>query len=152
MNILDGMISVEEYYERFPGRDDYLNSLKRNLYELIGFIKWNDECACCWGGPWDGNYVLAEITDGRVYATLEHNKLYTKEEYIKMAREFQPTGDIIVENVTVENPIQLYLCGNDDTSYSKFFETVEEAKDVLATLLANPTWDHMFDLEFVFTN
>lgn len=56
---------------------------------------------------------------------------------------------------TIENPIRFYICGNDDTSYSKFFPSQELALDELALLVSMQPIDYTLCLTengFVFTN
>jgi hypothetical protein len=51
----------------------------------------------------------------------------------------------------VEKPYCLRLYGNDDTSYSRLFSILEEAKTEIEILVKNPSADRIYK-EFVFTN
>lgn len=56
---------------------------------------------------------------------------------------------------TIEKPFCLYMCGNDDCSYSKFFATLEQAMEELTMLEACQPLDMNKDIQhngFVFTN
>jgi hypothetical protein len=56
----------------------------------------------------------------------------------------------ILGDVCKERPFKLYLCGNNDTAYSKTFATKEEALSMLAKLEQTSSWDIIFNY-FVFT-
>ena len=62
-----------------------------------------------------------------------------------------PNGPV-VDMPTVERPIRLHLAGNDDCSYSAFFETVDQAEGMLTNIITFPLWDSLFEFGFVFTN
>jgi|ERR1019366_171205 hypothetical protein len=135
------LISIEEFLAQSPEHMEYASYLEHDFsstrgHMLFGFIKWSDEDACCWGGPWPGNHVLVEIVDATTYPWQLKSENDT------------PFTDI----PTIERPIKLYLAGNDDTSYSFFATTVEEAEKVLETLILEPTMEKLRDLGFVFTN
>ena len=56
------------------------------------------------------------------------------------------------EVCTIEYPYKLYICGNDDTSYSKFFRTKEEMYKYFNSIKNRPlTYENTFDY-MVFTN
>lgn len=58
-----------------------------------------------------------------------------------------------IEYATVEKPYRLYICGNDDSSYSKFYATEAEMNEELALYEACQPLDFYNDLTgFVFTN
>lgn len=61
----------------------------------------------------------------------------------------------IKECYTVEKPFRLYLCGNDDCSYSKYLAQLSEAEEELVLLEACQPLDFekdIIDNGFVFTN
>ena len=63
--------------------------------------------------------------------------------------------DVSITEATVENPNKLWIAGNDDTSYSKFFPTLEDAKQELYFLENNQPLNfniHIKSRNFVFTN
>lgn len=52
---------------------------------------------------------------------------------------------------TYEKPYKVYIAGNDDSSWSMCYATMEEAREVRAAILAEPTQDTI-DKHLVFTN
>ena len=61
----------------------------------------------------------------------------------------------VIENATVERPFSIYMAGNDDTSYTKFYPTLDAAKEELDFFLADQPLNmhvHVIDNGFVFTN
>ena len=52
---------------------------------------------------------------------------------------------------TYEKPYKVYVAGNDDSSWSMCYATMEEARTVRAAILAEPTQE-MIDKYLVFTN
>jgi hypothetical protein len=138
-NNIGTLKTVEEFCALYPEDADYARRETGRDYILSGFVPWNHACACAWGGPWDGDHVLATIRD----YTNKPNYLLT-EEYI------QRYG--VIDGPTVEKPIVLRLAGNDDCSYSAYFATVEQAESMLQNILTFPFWESVFDFGFVFTN
>lgn len=141
----------EDYISQHPKHIEYLNHLRDNKTLLAdGFVKWNDDCAGCFGGPWEGNYVFARIYDARMYGG--SFRLATtaeiREDYIK----YDYPVDYPIDVPTVEKPFGLHLGGNDDTSYSKFGSTFEEVEGFLKNIISNPDFGYMQDSGFVFTN
>lgn len=60
-----------------------------------------------------------------------------------------------IDQPTIEKPIRLRMCGNDDTSYSKFYSNVESALDEIAYFEIDEPLDindHIRNNGFVFTN
>ena len=53
---------------------------------------------------------------------------------------------------SVERPVKIYMCGNDDCSYSATFMTVEEAMSALVDIERNPTFELLKKHGFEFTN
>jgi len=48
------------------------------------------------------------------------------------------------EYLSIEFPVNFYMTGSDDTSYSKLFDTPESALKELNEIEANPTFDFLF--------
>jgi hypothetical protein len=71
-------------------------------------------------------------------------------------RQWQRNVDkLTIEFPTQENPVALYVAGNDDSTYTKFFPTIEAAQEELDLLLAVQPVNMQRDLTdngFVFTN
>ena len=56
------------------------------------------------------------------------------------------------EMCTIEYPYKLYICGNDDTSYSKFFKTQKEMYEYFNSIKDRPlTYENTFNY-MIFTN
>ena len=114
---MKGLISLEEFCERYPEQADYAcreSESPRNI--LTGFVRWNDACAGNWGGPWAGNHVLATIQDCST-----DKSLWRYQDALEKYPYPTPNGPV-VDMPTVERPIRLHLAGNDDCSYSAFFD------------------------------
>lgn len=62
---------------------------------------------------------------------------------------------MVVEFPTVENPFSLYMCGNDDCSYTKYYSTLEALQAELDLFLSDQPLNmslHIYENGFVFTN
>lgn len=152
-------------------------------YQAIraGVLQFNDDTACCWGGPFPGNVAGFSLYDVRVaYPSYKGKPLaearatalvqVAKLKESDMRYEHQPywaelfarvqAGDaaaihVINEWGTLEHPFTLHVFGNDDCSYSKWFATQAEAEAVLDLLEAGQPLDMFKDFHpfyFVFTN
>ncbi len=96
-------LAVIDYWIRPNGERD-----QSCLYSCM--LKFNEESAPAWGGPFPGNYACAFIVDYRL-----------KKNY-KLSPEQQP--------------ILLYVHGTDDTSYHLRFSSAEEAIELIRLLEA----------------
>ena len=78
----------------------------------------------------------------------------SEEEYMEYFSNYGKVYDNLLKefSVTVEHPIKLYLCGNDDTSYSASFARPDLAIDALKEIDANPTMKTLNKFDFKFTN
>lgn len=54
--------------------------------------------------------------------------------------------------ITFEKPVRVRICGNDDTSYSLSFESIDTALYAVSRIEENPTWHRLETFGFVFTN
>lgn len=52
----------------------------------------------------------------------------------------------------IEMPVKLYIAGNDDSSYTRLFETVEEGEKYLKELADVPTTSEQITSDMYFTN
>lgn len=149
---------------------EYLISHSRNAL-LTGMLLFNDKTACCWGGPFPGNYAFFCLTDERAnkYIGTDAKALQRMENNIREARlnkERKPRHDknspdvlhylkihYLNEYPTVERPYRLYMMGNDDTSYTMCFASEEEAREFIVLLEACQPLD-IKDIQcsFAFTN
>ncbi|MCX6783323.1 MAG: hypothetical protein NTZ20_05065 [Candidatus Levybacteria bacterium] len=120
-------------YDEVASYLNYVNGLSRGSLEA-GFIKWDDEEACVWGGPWPGNMVFASIEDGRT----QYNELPDDSKY----------GDVY----TSKKPIRIYLAGTDDTTYTLMVRDANTAYEIIDRVIANPTMENIYNLGFVFSN
>lgn len=67
----------------------------------------------------------------------------------------QKQANFVIDVPTQEFPVSLKICGNDDSTWTKFFATEEIAREELNLLLAcQPVnfWRDIKENEFVFTN
>lgn len=154
------IVSHADYFSLFPEEKvhyfEYTKSESvRPEYKIIlsGFIKWDDEDAGIWGGPFPGNYCFMQLHKYRSpllpnMSTLRVNRIRDNEKY-------KWEDKIPYENyiASKEKPYKVYLMGNDDASYSKVFGTKTHAFRSINLLCYDPTNDNLLKTEkFVFTN
>lgn len=93
----------------------------------------------CWGGPFEGNFAYFSLQD-YTNATMSYGKdkgknllelwkkirMEKEKEYIRQVKcgaykgkPIHPPSDY--REPSIENPVCLYMAGNDDTSYSKYY-------------------------------
>jgi hypothetical protein len=69
MTKIAGLISVDDYLAGHPEErrcELYIRSMTEKKQDVIaGFIQWTASQAYNWGGPWSGNCVLVQVSDGR---------------------------------------------------------------------------------------
>lgn len=147
-------MNTNEYFLKYG--DKYKSWTEINNYygSMIeaGFILFTAESASRLAPPFPGNcgaYHLKDFSGTREY-NKKNSKLITEigDLYLKKHPRHQ-------EMVTTEKPIELKIYGLDDSSFSKFYKTLEEAKKELDLFLGTEPVD-LFDLTedfgFVFTN
>lgn len=172
-------MKIEDYIAKFGNRTmlpEVLDPILRPHILRVGMLAFNEETACAWGGPFEGGYAGYTLKDYRVSAPhsglhyLVQNDLYLSErlrkrqvliERLKMPskadkqKHYEIFNDVI-DFATTAKPIRLYMFGNDDTSFSKFYATTEEALAEVDLLEACEPLDFYKDLMalegFVFTN
>lgn len=154
------IVSHADYFSLFPEqRKHYFQYTKprpdRPEYRIIlsGFIKWDDEDAGIWAGPFPGNYCFMILYKYRSpllpnMSTLHINRIRNNEKY--KVEDKIPYENYIASK---EKPYRIYLMGNDDVSYSKVFGTKTHAFRSINLLCHTPTNDNLLKIQkFVFTN
>ncbi len=122
--------------------EPFVHKDNRNSISLKqGMIQFDEDSACAWGGPFPGNFAYYLLQDWRVAKRYNEDSLIIAgadafaELNIKKHREgcsdekFNLVMEMHYRNEypTESKPFRLYMCGNDDTSYSRNFTTAEEA-------------------------
>lgn len=161
---MDTYFSLPEF-QNHPEADFYRKQLgegspltKGEIRE--GMLVFNEETACCWGGPYPCNtahFILVDCREwsdkwcGRTLAAAQADARVRLEQWIATATHAEArvfyqgmlarvnAGDHatihqLEERGTIEYPIRIWVLGNDDTSYSKWFATVEEAEELLTLM------------------
>ena len=163
----DVMLTLEQYKLVYPNAkcwapfDGQWNRDRQIRLIMEGMLQFTKETACCWAGPFEGNYahfVLNDYTHAThpifpkrkmldVYAEQERDR---KEKALRQGKPYNKYD----EYPSHEFPIKLYVCGNDDTSYSKCYASEKEALDELELFIGNEPLDfhEMIDFGFIFTN
>lgn len=163
MILIPGLVSHEEYFKLFPEEakhyKEYTSPWKHEGinrgYKVIthGFIKWDDEDAGIWGGPFPGNYCVMHLF--KYKSPLLPNIENLRESQISTNKKYKWDDKIPYETyqVSKEKPYKVYLMGNDDASYSKVFGTKTHAIRSVKSLIICPLNDNLLLTEkFVFTN
>jgi hypothetical protein len=136
----------------------------------VGVLQFTEDSAACWGGPFAGGYATYSIqdwtnaTDGNGINILEKYE----EAYVKKLEKASRTNynespflhrkyniDSLRYTPSKEYPIKLWMLGNDDTSYAKFYRTIQEALTEIELFESNQPLDfhEVIDgFKFVFTN
>lgn len=128
-----------------------------------GILEFTEKSAYHWAGPFPGNVCAFRIEDHSfaVYAAGPNKgKLYL--DIYKKYREDNMRHNIFLDLPSMrmddypshEKPISFHCYGNDDSSYTKFYATPEEALAELELFRGTQPLDfHEFiDFGFVFTN
>ncbi len=175
-------LSYHEYIEKYPDEASSLVELANpeatnNYYQGLvlvrsGFLQFTPETASSWGGPFKGDYAIFLIRDWtNAHFTL--TKFNKNKEGGRKAIEVWSEGEkdfkrkveagyykhfniaaYRCERPTVDYPIEIKLYGNDDTSWSKFYKTLQEAEDEFSLFEINQPLEYriVYDFNFVFTN
>jgi len=129
-----------------------------------GVLLFTAETADRWAGPFEGGYAAFRLTDHRETRHYLDRRPKARK---RTGRELPPrllvtVGDALharhpgehQEMVTTAKPFELRVYGNDDTSYTKFYATEEEALAELALFEGSGPLDfHEFvGFGFTFTN
>lgn len=131
-------------------------------------LEFYPDDASMWAGPFQEKYAFLSIEEAGLWGLPLKTLADIREEEERVLaakkRKFANAGKRIRKQLesyrfhwhehqaSLEKSIRVYVCGNDDVSYSKFFETVEEAKEFVNTLIAcQPLTRRDITDEFVFT-
>lgn len=159
-------MTLEEYFnttneERLKSKD-YLYGHLKGSYIKTGMLLFTPETASMWAGPFADNYAFFRLTDERNSKYLvnsDSDMLLKAEKYIKEKKVKHSLYEIIKihfmnEYPTIERPFRLYMCGNDDASYTKCFASDIEALEFIELLEACQPLDAFVDIQkcFAFTN
>lgn len=109
-------MTIEAYEAIYPGQN-IQGGFKDQV--LQGMIQFDEETACMWGGPFRGNYA-GFVIYVRPNETREWS--ISNPGHRQMAEYALP-----YEGPYRDFPVCLYMYGNDDTSHTKYFRTVEDA-------------------------
>jgi hypothetical protein len=169
------MLTIEEYRKKYPNEkcwgsfaEDYKQYQGPRVI-LEGLLQF-DETACCWGGPFEGNYAQFCLKDyTEAIHPLSRRKGHTpkkwldvladaeKERKAKAERSIFPEKQNFreyPEDPSWEFPIKITMYGNDDTSYSKCYKSEQEALEELNLFIGNQplNFHQVIDFGFIFTN
>lgn len=162
------MLTIEQFKLKYPGEFCWGNVGKANIYSGIklimeGMLQFTAETACSWGGPLYDNYAQfvlddwseATFTSGpnkgkKVLHVWDLNDKLLEAKCIRRGIKHEK----YIQRANLNKPIKLWIFGNDDTSYSKFYSSTEEAVNELNLFIANEPleFDIVYDFGFVFTN
>jgi hypothetical protein len=126
-------MTMEAYEAIYPGQSIHGGFRGRRLQ---GVIRFDEDTACMLGGPFQGNYA------GFVVSLMKNE---TREWSIgnKGHRDMAQYA-LPYEGPYRSHPVSVYIYGNDDTSYTRYFRTVEDAiAEVLflSSKVCNVTYD-----------
>lgn len=162
-------MTVDEYHLLYPNervmRSTLTKANKTSAIVIDGMLKFDEETASSWGGPYEGDYAYFSIKDCRELPG--HNKITSIAEHLQRVR-LEPFGRFktpaeseehlqkrlaelsikqrkdweqrlnkwMVDCPTIDKPFALCVCGNDDCSYTKFYCKLEEAQEELTLFLS----------------
>ncbi|OHD25096.1 MAG: hypothetical protein A2Y38_02825 [Spirochaetes bacterium GWB1_59_5] len=175
-------MNLNHYFTQHPGNRSHLFSVtdpERPEFLRAGVLQFTPETAASWAGPLEGDvacYVLKNCRLGRrPYVGLPFPVAQRKAaERVQGWLALKPKGPAklrealtrieagdpatvhqVNEAGTEDHPFRLWVYGNDDTSYSKWFRTREEAEafiDLLETAEPLDMQRDFLDFGFTFTN
>lgn len=152
---------------------NYAKSFVEHCNPIIaGFFRWYDEL---WSSPWPGGFVLAMIENKKTKPCKFYQKkglrseaefrkdllksarqAYNRYDFHKKYHSLEKIQESYLEALLVdphiEKPVRLYLGGYDDYSFSRVYETDQEALDVLEDLVTCATMPNLKRLGLIFTN
>jgi hypothetical protein len=130
-----------------------------------GVLPFTPETASSWGGPFPGDFAAFRLTDHRETPSLSGHRPKARKR-----TGLEPPPKLVTqvgdehqarypgqaqEMVTTARPFELRVYGNDDTSYTKFYASEEEALQELELFEGGGPLDfHEFveGFGFTFTN
>jgi hypothetical protein len=127
-----------EQYNKFNLPYKFQKELEKNM---ILISNSGDKCSRSQMTYEEKQHILKQLTTKELE---EYNLKITK-------KIIYHKSNIYIEP-TIEHPIEIYLCGNDDTSYTYCCENVERAKDIINQIEINPNFKKLKSLGFKFTN
>jgi hypothetical protein len=148
------MLTVAQYKILYPNENMFcgMSGLYPGIRDICeGMLQFTEDSAACWGGPFDGNFAYFSMQD-YTKATMPYGK--NKGENLLLVWS-KTRVENKKEGASMDNPIRLYMSGNDDTSYSKFYASENEAKKELNLFIGNQPLDFhdvVQDFNFLFTN
>lgn len=165
------MLTLSQFKIRYPNWTYLIDPFNEKEYGEIlseGFLEFTNESALNWGGPFPGNharYVLCDYSSA-MFLNGKHKgkrKLDVwdarREEAIRKYKSgFHPECKWVIHPIDCasnKSPIRLWLLGNDDSSYSKFYSAKQIAIDELNLFIANEPCDYneiIKNFNFIFTN
>ena len=157
--IRDIMLTYDEYVNKYPGTFVYSRWSEHRTKgcELLaeGFLEFDEESARVLSAPWQKKYGMFELVDySEAYYThgqeagfhyLTHQDKYRRKD----------DWDLWIAAPSVAKPIQMYICGTDDASYSKVYENRDDALFDLNYLISQEPMDFFKEIlgrHFHFTN
>lgn len=169
------MLTLEEYKLKYPKAFCWgswsVNSHPGGPQILKeGMLLFSAETAHGWAGPFEGGYaqfVLQDYTNATFQAGKNQGKrmvdvyrqldLETQEKIDRGYYEYHKSEHpwFCTDQPSIEKPFKLYMVGNDDTSYSKFYATAQEAlNDIELFSAMEPLnfWEVVDGFGFIFTN
>lgn len=152
-------LTIEEFEVKYPGAFHWGSSkvgttTQDSYTEEEGFLEFTESDASIFAGPFEGNHAMYSLQDN-TETLVWSGKGKISEKLITSNDKFLAKNPgMHVNFVTSEKPYSLYLCGNDDSSYTKFYSSMKEAQEELELLKANEPlkFKDIIDLGFVFTN
>lgn len=167
-------MELTEYFTAFPDAEIYRQTsfgdstpgsyLGCDLL-FSSLLHFDDTSACYLAGPFPGNYGGIYIWDfrkspelllrlDRYHQGLLESWQKLSQEKSRRGKKARGIGPPVHNNPSTALPIQVYIFGNDDTTYSKFYETPEKALEEVQLLKASePLNMHdLWSLGFTDTN
>lgn len=171
------MLTVAQYKILYPNESVFhgMSEFYPGMRAICeGMLQFTEDSAACWGGPFDGNFAYFSLQDytkatmpygkdkdENLLVLWERGRIEKEKEYREQVergtdkyKTLYPTYDYN-ERASIDKPVRLYMAGNDDTSYSKFYASENEAKEELNLFIGNQPLDFhdvVQDFDFVFTN
>ncbi len=160
MNILHYIQKYKNHPEFEQSKNWFIGpwySWPNAVNEVQGMIQFTPETSSIWGGPFPDHHAMFVLLDEtkRNFRSFELAKKDAREkllgyisakterkgEFVEMLERLEAGDSDVVHDVeecgTAEFPFRIWMMGNDDTSYSKWFRTRKEAEQLLELLEAN---------------
>lgn len=167
---------LNDYFEAFPEAERYRLYMETHISRHLphGVFAFTSGSSHNWSGPFPGHtafwviqrsvgcppasQILTEVTN-KLTHLVEKGKLRYRAGHAADLLKIE-SGDHTPLHQhsgwgTLEYPFRIWVMGNDDTSYSKWFRSLEEAKDMVKLLESNEPLDFTTDfmsLGWTFTN